>query len=154
MSSSNDTSSFRHYIPPAVAPLSQNSTQPSLLLQPLDSLSIPPPPKLSLPPPKLPLPPPSPPMSLEVLPVPLSFPESSELLLAPIVAMPPSPVMHVVTASALVSVPDTSHNDCGQVVPTVESEDLEWVKERPEVDAKWDTTHKHLWANWTTCLDD
>ncbi|KAG2097254.1 uncharacterized protein F5147DRAFT_778057 [Suillus discolor] len=150
MSNSDDTSSFLHYKPPTLPP---NSTQPFFLPQPSDSLpklpQLPPPP----PPPASPLPPPLPPMSLEVLPTPISLPESLEVLLTPLF-MPPSPVMHTITASALVSVSDASRRDYGQVIHNVESEDESVVKEGLEVDAKWDVTHEHLWANWTSCLDD
>ncbi|KAG1786247.1 uncharacterized protein HD556DRAFT_1313600 [Suillus plorans] len=171
MSNSDDTSSFLHYKPPTLPP---NSAQPSFLPQPSYSLPKlpqlpppppPPPPKLPLPPssplssppssptPELPSTPSSPPMSLEVLPMPISLPESLEVLLAPS-SMPPSPVMHTVTASALVSVSDASRRDYGQVIHNIESEDESVVKEGLEVDAKWDVTHEHLWANWTSCLDD
>jgi len=138
MGSSNDTGSFRHYLPPVPSP---DSTQPPLLPQPSDS---PPPPQSPLPQPS---PPPSPPTSPRLLPTPLSLPGSPQLLLAPL-SEPPSPVIHTV---ALESVPDTSHCGSQAAVPNmIEPEDDESVK---ELDAKWDLAHKHLWASWTSCLD-
>jgi hypothetical protein len=62
--------------------------------------------------------------------------------------------MHTVTVSTLVPVPDASRRDYDQVIPMESEDKLVVVKEGREVDAKWDVTHEHLWADWTSCLDD